>query len=250
MNLGENIYHYRTQSNLSQGDLADSLEVSRQSVSKWENNSAVPELDKLMKMAQLFDITIDELVTGEDRTPTTAPAAPAQPAPAGQSSFPTRKLVGIILLCCGLLAFIVLFAVGIFIGTFLWSLAIGLPMILCGICCLVCKKHPALACGWTLYIPLWILITVFVATAFPGTTGHICAIGIWVLGLFLSAITLVMLWQSKITHSLAVKILLTALIVFILFIGAQCALLPAAQESSGNEPLGSETFPSAALPDG
>lgn len=70
MNLGENIYRCRTQNNLSQGDLADALDVSRQSVSKWENNMAVPDLDKLTRMAQLFGITLDELVTGN------APAAP------------------------------------------------------------------------------------------------------------------------------------------------------------------------------
>ena len=50
MNLGENIYHLRTGRNLSQGDLADALDVSRQSVSKWENNSATPELEKLIKI--------------------------------------------------------------------------------------------------------------------------------------------------------------------------------------------------------
>lgn len=50
MNLGENIYRLRTERNMSQGDFADAMEVSRQSVSKWENNSAVPELEKLVKM--------------------------------------------------------------------------------------------------------------------------------------------------------------------------------------------------------
>ena len=65
MNLGERIYHYRTGKNMSQGDLADALEVSRQSVSKWENNTAVPELDKLLKLSALFQVSLDELVFGE-----------------------------------------------------------------------------------------------------------------------------------------------------------------------------------------
>ncbi len=64
MNLGENIHGYRVQSNMSQTDLADELNVSRQSVSKWENNSAQPELDKLCRMSELFDVTLDELVYG------------------------------------------------------------------------------------------------------------------------------------------------------------------------------------------
>ena len=64
MNLGENIYTYRTQNNLSQGELANALDVSRQSVSKWENNLALPELDKLIRMSKLFSISLDELVYG------------------------------------------------------------------------------------------------------------------------------------------------------------------------------------------
>ena len=64
MNLGENIYSYRVQKNLSQGDLANALEVSRQSVSKWENNSAQPELDKLVRMSRVFGVSLDELVFG------------------------------------------------------------------------------------------------------------------------------------------------------------------------------------------
>jgi len=51
MNLGENIFKLRTARNMSQEALANVLEVSRQSVSKWENNSAVPEFEKLVKMA-------------------------------------------------------------------------------------------------------------------------------------------------------------------------------------------------------
>lgn len=62
MNLGERIYKYRTAKNMSQGDLADALDVSRQSVSKWETGTAVPELDKLVKLAELFEISLDELV--------------------------------------------------------------------------------------------------------------------------------------------------------------------------------------------
>ena len=64
MNLGENIHSFRIACNMSQTDLADQLSVSRQSVSKWENNSAQPELDKLCRMSELFDVTLDELVYG------------------------------------------------------------------------------------------------------------------------------------------------------------------------------------------
>lgn len=62
MNLGEKIYELRNENNLSQGDLADALQVSRQSISKWENNMAVPDLDKLIKLCDIFVISLDELV--------------------------------------------------------------------------------------------------------------------------------------------------------------------------------------------
>lgn len=109
MNLGENIYRLRTEKNLSQGDLADALEVSRQSVSKWENNSAVPELDKLLKLAQIFGITIDELVTGTQHTPTPPPPPPT-PATVHQR-LSTQTILGIILLALGGLGLIIFFRV-------------------------------------------------------------------------------------------------------------------------------------------
>ena len=69
MTLGENIVRLRTQKNWSQGDLADALDISRQSVSKWETDASIPELDKLLKLSELFGVTLDELVRGEDGEP-------------------------------------------------------------------------------------------------------------------------------------------------------------------------------------
>ena len=47
---------------MSQGDLAEKLNVSRQSVSKWETGASTPDLDKLIAMSELFQVTLDELV--------------------------------------------------------------------------------------------------------------------------------------------------------------------------------------------
>ena len=62
MTLGERIYKLRTEKEMSQGDLADALEVSRQSISKWETNGSVPELDKLIKLSEIFGVSLDELI--------------------------------------------------------------------------------------------------------------------------------------------------------------------------------------------
>jgi len=65
MTLGEKIISLRTLHKMSQGDLAEKLNVSRQSVSKWETGASVPELDKLIMMSELFHITMDELVKSD-----------------------------------------------------------------------------------------------------------------------------------------------------------------------------------------
>ena len=57
MDLGEMIYKLRTEKNMSQGDLAEALGVSRQSVSKWETNQSVPDLDKIVKLSKIFGVT-------------------------------------------------------------------------------------------------------------------------------------------------------------------------------------------------
>lgn len=120
MNLGENIHAYRIKSGMSQGDLAGALEVSRQSVSKWENNAALPELDKLMRMSKLFSVTLDELVYGirEDQPvpadtlqpdSTALYEAPAAAAPVTSQvvhSIPVRILVGGILMLTGMIFFL------------------------------------------------------------------------------------------------------------------------------------------------
>lgn len=102
MNLGENIYTYRTKRNLSQGELANALEVSRQSVSKWENNLAQPELDKLIRMSKLFSISLDELVYG--------PAAAQESNNASSLPFsfmpPPRVLLGSLFLFFGMIFFL------------------------------------------------------------------------------------------------------------------------------------------------
>lgn len=161
MNLGENIYRLRSEHNMSQGDLADALEVSRQSVSKWENNSAVPELDKLVKMAHIFGITLDEMVTGQE-----APSAPIPEAPpvqqARSSRFTTAQILGIVLLVFSGLCFLVFTVVGIFTGNLLLGLLIGLPFMQCGLICLLCKKNIGLKCAWAVYLPLWVILTVFI----------------------------------------------------------------------------------------
>ena len=71
--LQENIYTLRRKAGLSQEQLAERLEVTRQTVSKWETGRSVPDLEKLEAMARVFGVTLNELTGTEE-------PAPGQPA--------------------------------------------------------------------------------------------------------------------------------------------------------------------------
>ena len=64
MSIGERISTLRKERNLSQGQLADALEVSRQAVSKWENDQSSPDTIKLIKLAELLDTEVEYLASG------------------------------------------------------------------------------------------------------------------------------------------------------------------------------------------
>lgn len=64
MNFGANLQNLRKKHNLSQEQLAEKLDVSRQAVSKWENGSSYPEMDKLIIISELFNVDIDLLIKG------------------------------------------------------------------------------------------------------------------------------------------------------------------------------------------
>lgn len=64
MSVGERITALRKERNLSQGQLAEALEVSRQAVSKWENDLSSPDTIKLIKLAEVLDTEVEYLATG------------------------------------------------------------------------------------------------------------------------------------------------------------------------------------------
>ena len=62
MDISEKILKLRKANNMTQEQLAEQLQVSRQAVSKWESGQAVPDADKLPAMSDLFHVTIDYLL--------------------------------------------------------------------------------------------------------------------------------------------------------------------------------------------
>ena len=144
MTLGEKILELRTGRGMSQEDLAAALEVSRQSVSKWETDQSVPDLDKIIRLADLFGVTVDQLVREGER-----PEPPEPPEPQvvyvaeGRRGLTGPQKLGVCLEVLGaillLLGVAALGAIAAVIGAALMIL--GLPLLLA-------KKHPWLVLGW------------------------------------------------------------------------------------------------------
>ena len=78
VNLPEKILALRKARGMSQADLAEKLYVTRQTVSRWERGSAAPDAENLLRLAQVFDVSVDELLGN-------APAAGQPAASAGFS---------------------------------------------------------------------------------------------------------------------------------------------------------------------
>ncbi len=64
MSLGEKLLYLRKKAGLSQEDVAEKLSVSRQTVSKWETDQTVPELNKAKLLSQLYNVSYDYIVSG------------------------------------------------------------------------------------------------------------------------------------------------------------------------------------------
>lgn len=157
MNIGERIYNLRTEADMSQGDLAEKLNVSRQSVSKWENNNSTPDIEKLVLIANVFGITVDELVKddassvsltdNENKAEATHPEETINQPITAASVKPQKNIKAAkILLGLG-----IVIAFGFFIfGLGLAGLIFALPFLVCSLICYLSKKEVGFACTWVL----------------------------------------------------------------------------------------------------
>ena len=189
MTLGERIAYYRGALGLSQGELAEKLGVSRQAVSKWETDAGLPDLDRLIALSGLYNITLDELVKGA--APSPAPADQPEPAvipptenPPAAEKAPSsggQKTVGYILLGVGLLCAVL----ALFLN---WALLIPAGyLLICAVLCLTLRRYAGrVILGGTLYA---VLLTCQRWTGMPGLGSIInpvvyqsefYGIGVWV----------------------------------------------------------------------
>lgn len=145
MTLAEKILFLRTQRGMSQDDLAEKLEVSRQSVSKWETAQSTPDLDKIIRLADLFGVSVDELVRDGEAP---QPPEPSQPQvvyverEGKRESLTTVQIIGVILEVVGAaLAILGIMGAPVLVFAALALVVLGLPLLLA-------EKHPWLIMGW------------------------------------------------------------------------------------------------------
>lgn len=62
MTLGTRLKEFRTVQHLSQKDVADFLNISRQSISRWETDKSYPDIDNLIKISRLYKVSVDEML--------------------------------------------------------------------------------------------------------------------------------------------------------------------------------------------
>src|SRR5699024_8720831 len=95
MILADKIAELRKKNGWSQEELAGQLGVSRQSVSKWESASSIPDLDKILKMSEIFGVSTDYLLkdSNEPEEEALTPAAPVTtPDPGSDNDIRTVSL--------------------------------------------------------------------------------------------------------------------------------------------------------------
>lgn len=88
MILADKIIQLRKKNGWSQEELAQQLNVTRQSVSKWEGAQSVPDLDRVLQMSRLFGVSTDYLLKDEVEEP----QSPAIPEPEGEGAAPLRRV--------------------------------------------------------------------------------------------------------------------------------------------------------------
>ncbi|MBE6819668.1 MAG: helix-turn-helix domain-containing protein [Ruminococcaceae bacterium] len=146
---GERIYNLRIKNNMSQGNLADMLDVSRQTVSKWENNICMPDTEKLIQLSEVFKVSTDFILKGKEKNEPVyiyVNESDSKKTTAYNERI-IRKYIGIVLAV--IFSILTLLSL-LFRGYFLTI--IPAAVVLLGILFAKNAKHPWLITLWTSYI--------------------------------------------------------------------------------------------------
>ena len=125
MSIGNRITQLRREHNVSQEYIAQELGVSRQAVSKWEQDLSAPDTNNLIALSRLFEVSVEYLAVGT--------VHPAKQLPQPRHS--TQRIIGFLLLSFGLFAMILAFIFSLFL------LIPAIVLLVFGILCLAVRRH-------------------------------------------------------------------------------------------------------------
>ena len=113
MALSDKLYELRKKIGLSQEQLAEQLDVSRQAVSKWESGKAVPESDTLISISEYFNVTLDYLMK-EDNSAASEPVAGTKNNQPIKNTGREKRILGMVACIGGIICLIIWGLISIF----------------------------------------------------------------------------------------------------------------------------------------
>lgn len=155
--LGQRIAELRKSKSFSQEDLANILNVSRQSVYKWESDQSIPELEKLVALGSVFEVSLDWLING------VMPENTDSSKPLRQST--GKTIIGIILIILGIIISVSMLVLNSFN---LLGLIYGIPFTAMGLICVYIKENTGFWCTWVIFLSFYLYMT-WAAGIYPST---------------------------------------------------------------------------------
>lgn len=158
MTIGDRIQEIRKKKGLSQEDLANSIDVSRQAVSKWESGQSSPELEKIILLSEYFGVTTDYLIKGVEMSPAVQENGPdAVVFAAGSSAINVVGLIAAIVIW-------IQWQVPLAVGVGLAIMVVGTMPFIIGQ--MIPSRNKAKARKWFMVINIWVLSLIPVSCVF------------------------------------------------------------------------------------
>lgn len=113
MELNEKLTQLRKKKGITQAELAEDMQVSRQAVSKWESGSSIPSIENLRGLSELYSVHVDYLLNEEDEE---EESILQEPTDNPETSMNSKRNVGLKWCIAALMALVLVVLVGIFIA--------------------------------------------------------------------------------------------------------------------------------------
>ncbi len=148
--IGSRISALRKEHGFSQEYVAEKLDVSRQAVSKWEQDLCAPDTYNLIALAGLFSVTVEYIAVGKEETKSEA-SAPVSVS----KQITVQQILGLIFITVGLLAALVFLMIDLVL------FLVGIYFVVLGSLCLAIKKRVVLILCWLHWIIIGLCFSIF-----------------------------------------------------------------------------------------